>query len=74
VLRRAASLFGSTVGQKIIVAVTGIVLLGFVFGHMAGNLKVFEGAEGFDAYARFCVKWARRSFPIRGFSGPSVSC
>src|SRR5262245_43231291 len=52
-LRRAASLFDSTVGQKIVVALTGLILLGFVIVHMAGNLKVFEGPEAFDAYARF---------------------
>ena len=51
--RRVATLFGSTVGQKIVVAVTGLILLAFVFGHMAGNLKIFEGAELFDGYARF---------------------
>jgi succinate dehydrogenase / fumarate reductase cytochrome b subunit len=49
----AATLLGSTVGQKIAVAVTGLVLLGFVVLHMAGNLKIFQGQERFDAYARF---------------------
>ena len=52
-LRRVATLFGSTVGKKVVVAVTGLILLGFVLGHMAGNLKIFEGAELFDGYARF---------------------
>lgn len=51
--RRIATLFGSTVGQKIVVAVTGLILLVFVFGHMVGNLKIFEGPELFDGYARF---------------------
>jgi succinate dehydrogenase / fumarate reductase cytochrome b subunit len=32
-------------------AVSGGVLLGFVLGHMVGNLKVFQGPEHFDAYA-----------------------
>ena len=34
-------------------AISGIVLLGFVFGHMAGNLKMYLGAETFDHYAEF---------------------
>lgn len=34
-------------------AVSGAVLLGFVILHMLGNLKVFEGAETFDAYGAF---------------------
>lgn len=32
-------------------ALTGLVLFGFVLGHMAGNLKAFLGAEEFNAYA-----------------------
>jgi len=38
-------LYRSAVGKKWVMALTGIVLLGFVFGHMIGNLKVYLGAE-----------------------------
>lgn len=41
----------STVGKKIAMAVSGIVLVGFVIVHMLGNLKVYEGEEKFNAYA-----------------------
>jgi succinate dehydrogenase / fumarate reductase cytochrome b subunit len=41
----------STVGKKIVMAVTGILLVGFVIGHMAGNLKIYTGREHFNAYA-----------------------
>ncbi len=34
-------------------AVTGLILFGFVAGHLAGNLKVFTGADKFNAYAEF---------------------
>jgi succinate dehydrogenase / fumarate reductase cytochrome b subunit len=34
-------------------AVTGVVLVLFVIGHMLGNLKVFEGPQKIDAYSRF---------------------
>ena len=34
-------------------AISGIVLLGFIFGHMAGNLKMYLGAETFNHYAEF---------------------
>lgn len=37
--------YGSTLGKKITMAVTGLVLIGFVVGHMAGNLKIFAGAD-----------------------------
>ncbi len=32
-------------------AVTGFILVGFVVGHMLGNLKIFQGEEKFNAYA-----------------------
>jgi succinate dehydrogenase / fumarate reductase, cytochrome b subunit len=44
-------LFTSSIGRKIIMAVTGLVLLGFVVGHLLGNLQVFLGQEQFNAYA-----------------------
>jgi succinate dehydrogenase / fumarate reductase cytochrome b subunit len=34
-------------------AVTGVVLFGFVIGHLAGNLQVFLGREALDAYGEF---------------------
>ncbi|HYL54205.1 MAG TPA: succinate dehydrogenase cytochrome b subunit [Gemmatimonadales bacterium] len=41
----------SLVGKKAIMAVTGVMLFLFVVGHLAGNLKVFQGPEHFNAYA-----------------------
>ena len=32
-------------------AVTGVILVGFVIAHMLGNLKIFLGPEDFNAYA-----------------------
>jgi len=45
--------YSSTIGKKIIVAVTGVVMLGFVVGHLAGNLQVFLGPEKLNEYAAF---------------------
>lgn len=45
--------WGSSIGLKILMAVTGVILSGFVLGHMAGNLQVFQGQEAIDAYAKF---------------------
>jgi succinate dehydrogenase / fumarate reductase, cytochrome b subunit len=45
--------FDSTIGKKIMVAVTGLMLFGFVAGHMLGNLQIFLGPEKFNAYAEF---------------------
>jgi len=43
----------SSVGQKIVVALTGLGLVGFLVGHMIGNLKVFSGPESLNKYAHF---------------------
>jgi len=42
---------GSSVGRKMVVAVTGLALLGFVIGHMAGNLQMFLGQDALNSYA-----------------------
>jgi succinate dehydrogenase / fumarate reductase cytochrome b subunit len=43
----------SAVGKKAVMAGTGVILFGFVLGHMAGNLKLYEGPQALNAYARF---------------------
>jgi succinate dehydrogenase / fumarate reductase, cytochrome b subunit len=50
-MRRAFTLFDSSVGRKIIMALAGVILVGFVVGHMIGNLKVYQGPEAFNHYA-----------------------
>jgi succinate dehydrogenase / fumarate reductase, cytochrome b subunit len=49
------SFLSSTVGSKLLVAVTGISLVGFLIGHLAGNLLVFLGPETFNAYSHKLV-------------------
>lgn len=44
--------FRSTVGAKIVMGVTGLILYGFVIFHMAGNLQAWEAAEKLDAYGK----------------------
>lgn len=46
-------LYKSSVGKKWIMALTGIMLMGFVLFHMIGNLKMYLGAEDFNHYAEF---------------------
>ncbi len=50
-MRRLLILSRSLVGRKMVMAVSGVILFAFVVGHLLGNLKVFEGAEKFNAYA-----------------------
>jgi succinate dehydrogenase / fumarate reductase cytochrome b subunit len=42
--------YRSTIGKKIIMAVTGLIGLGFVIVHMAGNLQVFIGQDKINSY------------------------
>jgi|SRR5689334_4166821 len=49
----APSFFASTIGRKIVMAVTGVILFGFVVGHMAGNLQLYLGPGPMNAYAVF---------------------
>ena len=42
----------SSLGRKQIVAITGLMLIGFLIGHLAGNLFIFMGPEAFNAYAK----------------------
>ncbi|MFZ4719916.1 MAG: succinate dehydrogenase cytochrome b subunit [Ilumatobacteraceae bacterium] len=48
-----SDLYGTAVGKKYAMAITGIMLLGFVFVHMLGNLKMYLGEEEFNHYAEF---------------------
>lgn len=41
----------SSLGRKYVMAITGLLLVGFVIIHMAGNLLVFAGREPLNAYA-----------------------
>lgn len=46
-----ADFYSTAVGKKWVMAITGLALMGFVFAHMVGNLKMYQGPVAFDAYA-----------------------
>lgn len=48
---RAVSFFDATVGKKAVMAVSGLILFGFVVAHMTGNLLAYLGPEALNAYA-----------------------
>ena len=55
---RQATLFDSSIGKKVVMAVTGLILFGFVIGHMIGNLQVFLGAKELNDYSIFLHAFA----------------
>ena len=52
------SFWSSTIGQKIVMAVTGVILFGFVLGHMVGNLQLYLGAQALNDYAVWLREFA----------------
>ncbi len=52
-MRRATTFLGSSIGLKVVMAVTGLVLYGFVVGHMIGNLQIYLGREAINHYGVF---------------------
>lgn len=49
----ALTLYQTTIGKKVVMAVTGLILFAYVFVHMLGNLKIFSGPEYINAYGVF---------------------
>ena len=78
-MRRAAALYRSSVGKKVLMAVTGFVWFGFLVGHLVGNLKLYNGADHFNEYAHHLREigvpllppegylWAFRAFVFTAF-------
>ena len=44
--------FGSSIGKKLLMAITGLAFFSFLCMHLAGNLTIYKGATAFDAYAQ----------------------
>jgi succinate dehydrogenase cytochrome b subunit len=62
-----ASFYRSSVGKKMIVAVTGVILILFVVGHLLGNLQIFLGPDWINGYSQHLrdlgpLLWAVRFF------------
>lgn len=63
---KAVSFYQSNVGRKVVMAVTGIILVGWILLHMLGNLQAFAGPGKLDEYAALLRKigeilWAMRA-------------
>ncbi len=61
-----AAFHRSSVGRKIIVAVTGVILILFVIGHLLGNLQIFLGPEWINGYAEHLRELGIFLWVIRG--------
>ena len=45
--------YGSMVGKKVVMGVTGLIGIGFVIIHTLGNLFIFRGSEAINSYSHF---------------------
>jgi succinate dehydrogenase / fumarate reductase cytochrome b subunit len=50
---RSSTLLTSSIGKKAVMAVSGLLLYGYVVMHMLGNLQIFLGAEALNSYGAF---------------------
>ena len=55
--------YRSAVGKKWVMALTGIMLMGYVFFHMIGNLKMYQGAHALNVYGEFLREILYPFFP-----------
>ncbi len=51
--RSAAAYWNSSIGKKLVVAVTGLAMVLFLAAHLTGNMLIYAGKEAFDEYAKF---------------------
>lgn len=58
--------YRSTIGKKMVMAVTGLVWLGFVTGHVLGNLLIFQGPAAINGYADLLKSSAAILWGVRG--------
>jgi succinate dehydrogenase cytochrome b subunit len=47
--------FSSTVGTKLLIGVTGLLLFAYLILHLIGNLLVFAGPDTFNRYSHFLI-------------------
>ncbi len=64
-VNQAARFYETSIGKKVVIAVTGVMLVGYVFAHMLGNLQIYLGPGQINAYAellhaRPALLWAAR--------------
>jgi succinate dehydrogenase / fumarate reductase cytochrome b subunit len=61
------SFFHSSIGKKFLMALTGLVLLGFVTGHLIGNLQIFQPPQKINAYGHMLESLGAALWLIRLF-------
>ncbi len=58
-------IFSSSLGRKYIMAISGVLLMGFLVVHMTGNLLVLSGPDAFNAYGHYLKSHPQLLWPAR---------
>jgi succinate dehydrogenase / fumarate reductase cytochrome b subunit len=64
-MSRFLRILKTSIGRKLLMAVSGLFMLGFVVGHLLGNLKMFAGPEEMNSYAEFLHQHPSLTWPVR---------
>ena len=71
-MHRLLQLFGTSLGRKLVMAVTGMALIGFLIAHMLGNMAIYQGPNALNDYAAWLeghpLLWAVRAILLVIFS------
>jgi len=62
---RIRTFYGSMVGKKVVMGVTGIIGIAFVILHSLGNLLIFQGSTALNAYSHFLKSSAELLWALR---------
>ncbi len=55
----------SSIGRKVLMAITGVLMFGFVVGHMIGNLQIFIGQDQLNTYAQALKDLPALTYTVR---------
>src|SRR5688500_13037446 len=65
-MNRALRFYRTAPGKKVVMGITGLIGIGFVLLHMAGNLLAFSGPDALNGYARFLQSTGELLWLLRG--------
>ena len=57
--------YRTTIGKKVVMALTGLVLVGYIVGHVSGNLLLFKGPDSINGYAELLKSSAVLLWTVR---------
>ena len=61
-VHRVVRFYEAPIGKKVIMALTGVILFGYVIAHLLGNLQIFAGPDQINKYAAFLHNPANAGF------------